>query len=88
MNSIDWGAQAHLTWFACLRLDGLGIAIGGEQTPMLFCPHIDASGMRMEGGICSGMGLVFLPFLAIRSFSPVQSGESKERQGSCCARIQ
>src|SRR6266540_2336270 len=45
-----------------------------------------ACGWRM--GIFSGVGLFFLPFLAIRSSSQMKSGESKERQGSFRARIQ
>ena len=61
MNSLDCGTQAHPTWFAYLRLDGLGSATGVDTDPMLLSPHINAGGVRM-GGICSGMGLVFLPF--------------------------
>ena len=87
MNSLDCGTQAHPTWFAYLRLDGLGSATGVDTDPMLLSPHINAGGVRM-GGICSGMGLVFLPFLVLRSSSLVQGGENKERQGFFSARIQ
>jgi hypothetical protein len=43
-------------------LDGLGLAIGGDTDPMLFRPHIDASGMRMDDEHIVGKGLGLLAF--------------------------
>jgi hypothetical protein len=47
MHSLDCGTQVHPTWFAYLRLDGLGSATGVDTDPMLLSPHINAGGVWM-----------------------------------------
>jgi hypothetical protein len=59
-------------------LDGLGIAIGGDTDPMLFRPHIDASGMRMDDEHIVGHGLGLLAFFGHRF---LQSGAERGEQG-------
>src|SRR6266545_4515769 len=59
-------------------LDRLGIAVGGHTHPMLFSPHIDAGGMRMEDGQVLRRGLVLLAFFG-HTF--LQSGEEWGEQG-------
>src|SRR2546430_10945083 len=59
-------------------LDRLGIAVGGPTHPMLFSPHIDAGGMRMEDGQVLRRGFVLLAFFGHRF---LQSDEGWGEQG-------
>ena len=59
-------------------LDGLGIAIGGDTDPMLFRPHSDASGMRMDDEHSVGHGLGLLAFFG-HTF--LQSGAERGEEG-------
>jgi hypothetical protein len=75
MNSLDCGTQAHPTWFACLRLDGLGSATGGDRPHALVPPY--QCRRRTGGGHMLGHGFGLLAF-----FGPtlLQSGAERGEQ--------
>jgi hypothetical protein len=68
----------HVTGKGAQWLDRRGIAIGGDPPPMLFSPHSDAGGMRMEDGPMLGRGFVLLAFVG-PTF--LQSEEERGEQG-------
>ena len=59
-------------------LDRLGVSIRGHTYPMLFSPHIDARGMRMDDEHIVGNGLGLLAFFG-HTF--LQSGAERGEQG-------
>jgi hypothetical protein len=63
-------------------LDRLGIASGGDTPPLLFSPHLDACGMRMEEGHMLGGRGALLAFCGHTFLQAGDEGERKGRQGS------
>ena len=72
------GEPMHIAGKRATFLDGLGIAIGGDTDPMLFRPHIDASGRRRDDEHILGNGRGLLAFFG-HLF--LQSGAERGAQG-------